>query len=94
MNRLALPALVALVLLSACHHQPRALSAEGRNVRTGTSDPPRECQEIGNVQGVGYTFDEAKDDARNKTAAKGGNYLRLEAMGRSVGVVGTAFRCP
>jgi hypothetical protein len=94
MNHVAWPAFVSLVLLSACHHQARVLSAEGKNVRSATSDPPAGCQEIGNIQGIGYTFDEAKDDARNKTAEKGGNYLRLEAMGRSVGVVGTAFRCP
>jgi hypothetical protein len=70
------------------------LTEGGAHVRTVTSDPPLNCQELGSVKGVGYGADDAKDDARNKTAKMGGNVLRLEGIGQSIGLVGTAFKCP
>ncbi len=82
-----------------------ALSEAGSTVKLMKSDPPSECQELGEVRGratasggaldPAATLEQSKNALRNKAAEMGANYVRWEA-GDSVGgvVTGTAYRCP
>lgn len=76
----------------------RVLSAKGRNVRLMKSDPPLECREIGPVSASVFgsmsleNTEEAKVVARNKAAAQGADYLRIDSM-RINAIAGTAFHC-
>ena len=98
--------LATLLLLSApllgCAASPVTLSDGGRDVRLATGDPTPGCEEIGNVEGdgrelwTGYgTMDSAKNDLRNRAAAMGANFVRMEIVqGHGYRVSGTAYRCP
>lgn len=81
-----------LLLLVACGP---ALSDAGANVRLAVGDPPATCVEIGHVETTSGSPKDAtlKNELRNKTAARGGNFVRMERLDQGP-AVGTAYRCP
>jgi hypothetical protein len=89
MNRRAVLALFALVpSVGGC--APIALTSQGRSVQLMKADPPTGCKEVGSVSGETTEASEgAKNDMRNKAAAIGANYVRIETHH-----TGTAYACP
>lgn len=93
-TRLLAASLLSLVLFPGCG--ATALSSAGKAVQTMKGDPPPGCEELGPVHGSGFmsgNVDDAKNDMRNKAAALGGNYLRLETITGATQLSGTAYRC-
>jgi hypothetical protein len=98
--------LLVLSVLSVMGCKPApVLSPGATNVRVMKADPPAGCKELGDVRGnpgdttgdEGAKVEEAKIDARNKTAAKGGNYFRwdtLDPYSSTALITGTAYECP
>jgi hypothetical protein len=72
-----------------------ALTPAGRNVQLMKADPPPGCAEVGPVRGEGDGAEFSKNDARNKAAEAGANYVRMESVTAHAGwLTGTAYRCP
>lgn len=91
--------LIAVCLLvSGC----ASLTKDGGAVRFFAGNLPPECSYIGNVIGSGVSgfasaeYEPAKRDLRNKTAAIGGNFVRISNYGGAFSkeVEGEAYKCP
>ena len=76
------------------------LTDAGRSVQLMKADPSTGCKELGSVSGeatgAGAHMDEsAKNEMRNKAAAMGANYVRLETASHDgTTLTGTAYACP
>lgn len=83
-------------LLAGCASATKLTSA-GEKVRLMKDDPPKECKELGNVEGFdtwnGDT-NNSKNIIRNNAADIGANYVRFETAEKFGKVTGTAFKCP
>jgi hypothetical protein len=101
--------LISILLLTAglagCGAGAAQLSAAGKTVKAVKSDPAAECEELGFVKGdqTGYGcsggMEAAQADLRNKAAAMGANFVRMDVATMQEGgpvceVTGTAFKCP
>ena len=73
-------------------HNCVSLTPGGKLVRTGKSDPPRECSEIGPASEAGI-YKDAIVRLRNTAAEQGGNYVRLD-VARQAQMDGTIYKCP
>jgi hypothetical protein len=90
-------AVVTILFVSACSHQPIVPKAD--NVKLARENPSKDCREIDRVQGSVSsshgTIEQAIEDMKLDASRKGANYVRMEstsAYGQSVS--GTAFNCP
>lgn len=89
--------LSASLLLNGCSHE--SLTPDKKDVKVSKEDPPKDCKEVGRVQGSTSsrkgTYDEALQDMIREASEKSANYLRVDAYSSYGGsVTGTAFRCP
>ena len=87
-------------IMSGCF---TALSSGGARVRVIVGDPPNECVEVGQVDGVGAMeghtgYESAKNDLREQAYRKHATHVRIEKDHKNnlggTTVVGTAYRCP
>lgn len=89
--------LPAIFALAACSHQ--AIIPEAKNVKLQREDPPKNCVEIGKVQGSVSSahgkIEQAIEDMKLDAARKGANFVRMEATSSyGTSASGTAFQCP
>ena len=105
MRRTALLCLLS-VALAGCSPELHELSPAGSAVRVGKLDPPdgNVCAELGLVYGSGEgnaqvtpetKMRSAQNELRNNAAARGGNYVTMDAVGGSsqIALAGRAFKC-
>lgn len=84
------------IMLTAC--ASATLSPAGKNVRLIKSDPPENCQEIGQktaMSGMGLIG--AQNMLRNWAAEQGATHLRMDAgveTNTGTQLTGSAFKCP
>jgi len=80
------------LVISGCGSSP----AKMVHIKLMKSDPPTDCQMLGDVQAEGDDMNEAKNELRIKTDELGGNFVRLDALDMSGGdaiAAGAAFKC-
>ena len=80
------------LVVSGCGSSP----AKMIHIKLMKSDPPADCQMLGDVQAEGDDMNEAKNELRLKADELGGNYVRLDALDMSGGdaiAAGAAFNC-
>lgn len=105
MRRTALLCLLSIAF-AGCSSELHALSPAGSAVRVGKLDPPdgNVCAELGLVYGGGQGDAQVSPDAkmrsaqnelRNNAAARGGNYVTMDAASGSsqIALAGRAFKC-
>ena len=98
--------LVIAAGIAGCASEP-ILSDQGKEVRWLKGDAPKECKELGPVNGspTHGRFEIAKINIRNATAALGGNLVVVEDVDKesrhghvvamkSLHMIGTAYQCP
>ncbi len=90
-----------VILVSALLGFACSPAATGGNVRVESADPPPSCEQISIITASGSNTGD--DDAtvrqklRERAAARGANYVRLDKLGGSSTLkeyTGTAYRCP
>jgi hypothetical protein len=89
---------VSCVALLGCVSLPDETPG-GKAVKIMQGDVPADCVELKSVDWHGakyHSLTDVKTALREKTAALGGNVLRLEGIGSSpeANGVGTAYKCP
>ncbi len=89
----------ALALL-ALGCSPAATTAGG-NVRIERADPPPSCEQISVISATasntGNDDASVREKLRDRAAASGANYVRLDTLGGSNTIkeyTGTAYKCP
>jgi len=78
-----------------------AVTAGGKHVRIERTDPPDGCEQISIItvaaSNTGNDDESAQEQLRDRAAARGANYVRLDTRGGSSTrkeYTGTAFKCP
>jgi len=92
MKRLMFLMVVGALVISGCGSSPAKMA----HIKLMKSDPPTDCQMLGDVQAEGDDMNEAKNELRIKTDELGGNFVRLDALDMSGGdaiAAGAAFKC-
>ena len=92
MKRLMFLMVAGALVISGCGSSP----AKMVHIKLMKSDPPTDCQMLGDVQAEGDDMNEAKNELRIKTDELGGDFVRLDALDMSGGdaiAAGAAFKC-
>ena len=73
----------------------------GGNVRIGRADPPPSCEQVSVISATasntGDDDESVRQNLRDRAAARGANYVRLDKLGGSSTIkeyTGTAYKCP
>lgn len=72
------------------------VTQQGAKVKIGKADPPKSCEELGDVTASSFYFcmeQCQRNRLRNNAAEIGANYLRLDSTSPT-GSAGIAFKCP
>jgi hypothetical protein len=78
-----------------------ATTTAGGNVRVETADPPPSCEQLSvisaSASNTGNDNASVREKLRERAAARGANYVRLDKQGGSSTIkeyTGTAYKCP
>ena len=92
MKRLIFLMVAGALVVSGCGSSPEKMM----HIKLMKSDPPTDCQMLGDVQAEGDDMNDAKNELRIKADELGGDFVRLDALDMSGGdaiAAGAAFKC-